>query len=160
MGDRAHAFEVLRAIREIARRVGDHSRFLSREAGLTVPQLMCLKAVAELDGEVTIGAVSRHVQLSAATVSRIIDRLERAGWVERARRSHDRRRVCLSLTPAGEARYQSLPDPLQAHFIARFDQLPESERRALLGALRRVVEMMDVKDLEGVDLLERDSSAA
>jgi hypothetical protein len=45
------AHDVLRTIRQIMRRVAEHSRYLSTEVGLTLPQLMCLKAVGELEEE-------------------------------------------------------------------------------------------------------------
>ncbi len=43
------AHEVLRTIRQIVRKISEHSKSLYREVGLTVPQLMCLKAIGELD---------------------------------------------------------------------------------------------------------------
>ena len=100
------AHEVLRTIRQIVRKISEHSKSLYREVGLTVPQLMCLKAIGELDeehDEVTVVMVAKRLQLSAATVSRIIDRLTRAQLVVRERRSKDRRKVCLSLTPRGSS---------------------------------------------------------
>ena len=43
------ADEVLTSIRQIVRRISEHSKYLSREVGLTVPQLMCLKAIGEME---------------------------------------------------------------------------------------------------------------
>ena len=47
--DKEIAHEVLRSIRQIVRRISEYSRQLSREVGLTVPQLMCLKAIGDLE---------------------------------------------------------------------------------------------------------------
>lgn len=154
--DRTIAHEVLTAIRQITRRIAEHSKYLSREAGLTVPQLMSLKAIAELNrdtDEVTVAAVAERIRLSAATTSRVIDRLTRAGLVARERRSTDRRRVCLSLTDAGEDRYATLPTPLQETFVARLGALPEDERTELLSALHRIVQMMDASELDAAPML-------
>ncbi len=150
------AEEVLTSIRQIVRRISEHSKYLTREVGLTVPQLMCLKAIGELEEhepEITVNMVGRRVQLAPATASRIIDRLVRGGLVTRERRSKDRRRVCLSLTPAGLERYQTLPMPLQEKFLQRLGALPDEERRALLDALRRIVEMMDAGRLDAAPIL-------
>ena len=150
------ADEVLMSIRQIVRRISEHSKFLSREVGLTVPQLMCLKAVGEFaphEDEITVAMVSKHVQLSAATVSRIIDRLTRAGLIDRERRSKDRRRVCLSLTESGLERFHNLPTPLQEQFVKRLHKISESERQILLHALRRIVELMDAEDLDAAPIL-------
>lgn len=150
------AHEVLRRIRQIVRRISEHSKFLSREVGLTVPQLMCLKAVGELSPELpelTVARVGEQVQLSAATVSRIIDRLVRAGLVVRERRAKDRRKVCLSLSPLGVERYHDLPIPLQERFVTRLMALEEGDRLDLLNALQRITELMDATDLDAAPLL-------
>ena len=150
----ALAEELLRAIRRIVRRISDHSRRLSQEVGLTLPQLLVLRAIGRLDeeAELTLARVSREVQLSAATVSRIVDRLERAGLVARERKAADRRKVCLSLTPAGVDRFQALPTPLQERFVARLGELSEGESQALLDALQRVLTMMEEPDAEEVEV--------
>ncbi len=153
------ADDMLRAIRRIVRRVSEHSQYLSREAGLTVPQLLVLKAIGKEEdaggatAEVTVVRVSQEVQLSPATVSRIVDRLERAGLVLRERRAKDRRKVCLSLTPAGLERWQTLPKPLQDRFVERLAGLPDAEREGLLASLHRVIELMDAEDLDAAPVL-------
>lgn len=150
------ALAVLISIRKIVRRISEHSKYLSREAGLTVPQLLCLKAIGEMEedhDETTVAMVGARVYLSAATVSRIIDRLARAGLVARERRSKDRRRVCLSLTPAGLERFQTLPTPLQEQFVERFAALAEADQLGLLKGLSRITELMDATDLDAAPML-------
>ena len=150
------AHEVLIAIRQIVRRISEHSKYLSRAVGLTVPQLLCLKAIGEMEDrspEITVAMVGGRVQLSAATVSRIVDRLVRAGLVARERRSHDRRRVCLSLTPAGIERFQTLPTPLQEQFVQRFEALTVTDQQALLSALSRIAGLMDANGLDAAPML-------
>lgn len=117
---------------------------------------MCLKAIGELEedhDEITVAMVGKRVQLSAATVSRIIDRLVRADLVARERTAKDRRKVCLSLTDAGAERFGTLPVPLQERFVERLMQLDESERIELLTALRRITTLMDATNLEAAPLL-------
>src|SRR5690606_41649554 len=63
------------------------------------------------DVDITVALVSARVQLSPATVSRILDRLVKADLVIRERGKRDRRRVKLALTPAGYERFQTLPTP-------------------------------------------------
>lgn len=150
-------FEVLRAIRRIIRAVSMHSKTLARDSGMTLPQLMCLKAVAELDAdEVTVSQVAQRVQLSPATTSRIIDRLTRAGLVERQRSARDRRRVSLSLSETGRARYDTLPAPLQDRFVERYAALPAEERDRLLEALTELTRMLEAEDVDASPLLAPD----
>ncbi|MGD8606736.1 MAG: MarR family transcriptional regulator [Myxococcales bacterium] len=150
------AHDVLRTIRQIVRKISEHSKALYREAGLTVPQLMCLKAVGDLEEtteEVTVVMVAKQLELSPATVSRIIDRLTRAGLVDRERRAKDRRKVCLSLTASGLERYQTLPVPLQERFVRRLSTLPPAERSRLLESLRRIAELMEAAEIDAAPML-------
>ncbi|MDF1564667.1 MAG: MarR family transcriptional regulator [Deltaproteobacteria bacterium] len=150
------AHEVLRAIRQIVRRISEHSKLLSRDVGLTVPQLMCLKAIGELEErgeEITVAQVGNQVHLSPATTSRILDRLVRSELITRTRQEKDRRKVCLALTAAGAERYQTLPIPLQESFVERLLALEPEERLELLDALRRISGLMDATELDAAPLL-------
>lgn len=151
------AYEVLRSIRQIMRRVAAHSWQMSSQVGLTVPQLMCLKAIGEFEdlkvSEITVAAVADRVRLSPATVSRIIDRLVRMELVLRERKAKDRRKVCLSLTTQGLERFQHLPTPLQERFVERLLALPESERENLLASLRRISDLMDAGEIDAAPML-------
>ena len=150
--------EILKALRRILRRVALHSRQLLKETGLTLPQLLCLRALGEMDGgETTQVELSRILQLSQPTVTGIIDRLERAGLVKRERSTADRRKVGVSLTESGRVRQRSLPTPLQEQFIARLMQLSRDERESLLQSLTRVVELMEAQAVDAAPILLPDA---
>lgn len=154
--DRELAHDVLRSIRQIVRCISEHSKYLGREVGLTVPQLMVLKTIGELEAkgeEITVALVSARVQLSPATVSRILDRLVKGDLVTRERGAADRRRVSLTLTAAGYERFQTLPTPLQERFVKRLLGLTQEERVALLAALRRTAELMDATEIDASPIL-------
>jgi len=149
------AFEILRSLRRILRKVSQYSRSLARRTGLTVPQILCMRAIREgaPDGRVTAATVSQRVRLSPPTVSRILDRLERAGFVARERDDRDRRRMWLSLTTEGEARLEKSPTPLHVEFLERLRALPEEERFGLLDALETIVEMMEAEEIDAAPML-------
>jgi DNA-binding MarR family transcriptional regulator len=151
------AHDVLRVIRQIVRKISAHSKQLSGLIGLTVPQLMCLKAIGEAEEsgekEITVAGVGLSVQLSAATVSRIIDRLVRVDLVTRTRAEKDRRKVLLGLTTSGLERFQNLPTPLQEQFVDRLRQLTDEERRDLLNALKRLASLMDAEAMDAAPIL-------
>lgn len=154
--DQELAHQVLRSIRQIVRCISEHSKYLGREVGLTVPQLMVLKSIGELESrekDITVALVSARVQLSPATVSRILDRLVKAELVTRERGETDRRRVKLALTAAGYERYQTLPTPLQERFLSRLASLTHEERRSLLAALQRTAELMEATEIDASPIL-------
>lgn len=104
----------------------------------------------------TVAKVANSVQLSTATVSRLLDRLEAAGLVLRQRTSRDRRKVCLTLTTDGRRRLRKIPTPLHEQFLERLTRLRRTEQRAMLDCLEQIVEMMDAKDLEAAPVLTPD----
>ena len=121
-----------------------------------MPQLLCLRVIAEAEpgAEVTAAIVSQSVQLSPATVSRILDRLEKRQLILRERRSADRRKVCLSLTQAGRQKVDELPTPLQEQFVTRMQSLSCEAQAQLLGTLEKIVEMMEATELDAAPVLD------
>jgi DNA-binding MarR family transcriptional regulator len=147
--------QILRAIRKIIRRTSEHSRTVGRQSGVTIPQMLCLKALAERSREerVTVAMVANDVQLSTPTVSRILDRLEKAGYLLRERSTSDRRKVFVTLTAEGMDRIDSLPQPLHEQFLGRLNKLDPIERLGLLHAIERIVELMDAVDIDASPVL-------
>ncbi|TWT94671.1 MarR family winged helix-turn-helix transcriptional regulator [Stieleria varia] len=153
--DNSIGFQILRAIRRIIRRTSDHSRNVGKHGGVSVPQMLCLKAVSEFpeNTEVTVAMIAHAVQLSAPTVSRILDKLDGDGYVARERNSKDRRRVCVSLTDKGRQRLNSLPTPLHEQFLTRLETLDPIECLGLLKALERIVKLMDAEGIDAAPIL-------
>ncbi len=145
--------DVLIAIRKIIRATDIHSRRLTKTVGLTAPQLLVLQAIRDL-GAVAISRLSSEVSLSQATVTTIIDRLEKRGYVARSRSAQDKRVVHALLTDAGREAVERAPTPLQESFSVRFEQLPEREQLTILAALRQVAAMMGAEELDASPFLE------
>lgn len=145
--------DVLIAIRKIIRATDIHSRQLTKTVGLTAPQLLVLQAIDDL-GAVAISRLSSEVSLSQATVTTILDRLERRGYVARQRSDQDKRVVHALLTEAGQQVVASAPTPLQEAFSVRFEQLKDWEQSQILTALQRVAAMMDADELDASPFLE------
>jgi DNA-binding MarR family transcriptional regulator len=70
-----------------------------------VPQqhqlLLALKGLPK-DAEPTVGRLAERLQVRHHSVVELVDRLARRGLVERRRDRHDKRKVFVDLTPAGE----------------------------------------------------------
>ncbi|NVD08991.1 MarR family transcriptional regulator [Vibrio sp. JPW-9-11-11] len=145
--------EVLISIRQIIRAIDLHSKKLSKESGLTGPQLILMRSIREL-GEVTIRQLSGHTNMSQATATTILDRLERNGLVQRVRSSKDKRKVHAHLTEKGDALLNEAPTPLQQSFITKFQRLEEWEQSLLLSSVQRLSSMMNAEDYDVAPVLE------
>ena len=119
--------EVLVALRQIIRAIDMHSRRLIKEAGLTSPQLLLLKGIDEL-GQISMRQLADHTNMSQATATTIMDRLESRQLVQRVRSNTDKRKVHATLTDAGRALLAQAPTPLQERFIQRFQALGSGNR--------------------------------
>ncbi len=145
--------EVLVALRRIVQAIDQHSSRLGKEFGLTTPQLLVLQTVANTQ-EQPIRAISAEVNLSQATVTSIVDRLERRGLLERQRSGTDRRKVFLVITDAGKELLIKAPKPLQENFLHCFERLREWEQHQLVFVLKQVAEMMGARHIDAAPLLD------
>jgi DNA-binding MarR family transcriptional regulator len=145
--------EVLISIRQIIRAIDLHSKKLSKESGLTGPQLILMRSIQEL-GEVTIRQLSDHTNMSQATATTILDRLERNELVQRVRSSKDKRKVHAHLTEQGKKVLDTAPTPLQQNFIKKFQHLEEWEQSLLLSSVQRISSMMNAEDIDVAPVLE------
>lgn len=145
--------EVLVALRRIIRATDLHSRQLSKVSGLTSPQLLILQLLRQ-QTELTVGEVAQRVSLSQATVTTIIDRLEKRGLVKRERGSSDKRKVYVYLTDAANAVLLNAPKPLQESFVQQFQDLHDWEQTMILSALERVAYMMDAQHIDASPVLD------
>ncbi|MCG8392669.1 MAG: MarR family transcriptional regulator [Pseudomonadales bacterium] len=145
--------DVLIALRQIIRATDLYSRKLSKVSGLTSPQLLIMQAIAA-QGEMTMGDLASEVSLSQATVTTILDRLEKRGLTERKRGETDKRRVYATLTPSGSSIIDQAPTPLQEEFIERFDSLEDWEQSLILSSLQRVAAMMNAEDIDASPVLD------
>lgn len=83
------------------------SRYLADQHGLTVAGMATLMTLGQ-HGGLTHRAVADHCFVRPATLTGVVDTLERDGLVERRRDETDRRTVRLTLTQAGRDRVEAL----------------------------------------------------
>ncbi len=150
--------EILVAIRQIIRAIDLHSKKLSKEYGLTGPQLILMRAIQEM-GNVTIKELSNQTNVSQATTTTIIDRLELSGYVQRVRSSSDRRKVHANLTEKGQELLNNAPPPLQDNFVKKFQNLEAWEQSLLLSSMQRVSAMMNAEDIDAAPVLQLEGIA-
>ncbi len=143
---------ILETLRRIMRALDRHSRALMRTHGLTGPQALILREVVRA-GELSVGELARAVNLSQATVTDILLRLEARQMLVRRRADQDRRRVLVSATETGRRLAGEALPLLQERFGAELRRLPDWEQTQLLAALQRVAAMLRADILDAEPLL-------
>lgn len=153
MTDREASAYVLSTLRKIIRAIDIHSRQLSKQYGLTGPQLVVISEIGQ-SGPMTIGELARRVSLSQATVTTILDRLENKALATRVRGSEDKRRVYVDITEKARSILETHPNFLQEGFVQRFNALEDWEQTLILSSIQRIAAMMNTSTLpmEAYDL--------
>lgn len=100
------------------------------ELNLTMAQLKTL-LVLDDHGPLHIGQVGCRMGVTLPTASYQVDRLVRAGLVERVEDSRDRRRTLVHLTPKAEELVRSLRQGRAGQLRAWLSELPAEDIRAL-----------------------------
>ncbi|MFW6312466.1 MAG: MarR family winged helix-turn-helix transcriptional regulator [Spirochaetota bacterium] len=132
-------------LRRMSRSLDVHSRHLEKEFGLTVPQLNVLWAVGT-SGRVPIGQVAGRINLSSATLTSIVDRLEQHGLVVRERSTDDKRQVLIALTDSGRGVLARGPKPFHECFEQRLARMEQWQQTELLSAVQHIAAMMDPEE--------------
>jgi len=146
--------EVLVALRRVIRATDLHSKHLAKTTGLTAPQILLLQTIRDRGEEVTIGELATDVSLSQATVTSILDRLEKRELVYRERSKTDKRKVHAHLTDQATEVLKSAPIPLQAQFTRQFGDLQEWEQTMIISSLQRIAQMMDAQHIDASPVLD------
>lgn len=137
---------VVRTLRQIIRSIDVQSKRLTKQYGLTGPQLIVLKEFKKSPG-LPISEIARRISLSQATVTSILDRLEQQGFAVRHRCKTDKRKVLIDLTDKTNAILDTHPSLFQEEFTKRFNKLNEWEKNMMLSSLQRLSEMMNAENI-------------
>ena len=130
-----------------------HSKHLAKTTGLTTPQILLLQTIRN-KGQVTIGEIANEMSLSQATVTSILDRLEKRQLTYRERSTTDKRKVHAFLTEQGIETLREAPIPLQEHFARQFANLQDWEQSMIVSSLQRVSQMMNAQDIDASPVLD------
>lgn len=142
--DATTTHRVVMALRRIIRTIDLHSRSLEHRFGLTGPQVLVLREVQRRQA-CPVGELARAAHLSQATITGIVDRLQRKGMVRRTRSAEDKRRVLVTATEQGAAVLAAAPPLLQDSFTEAFRGLPDDEQEEILAALERLVVLFEAR---------------
>jgi DNA-binding MarR family transcriptional regulator len=131
--------EAVIAVLRVANRLNLEVAAMLKPRALTVSQYNALRIMRGAgEGGVTCGQLGERMLTHDPDITRLIDRLERAGWAARERSSTDRRVVTGRITPAGLALLAALDEEV-AEFDRRIFAALDDERLAQLVASLQTV---------------------
>ena len=138
-----HRGRLSRAVKESLRELGAQLSLLNHSVGtrldLKATDLECLDLISRY-GPLSPSALARRAGLHPATMTGILDRLERGGWIARERDPADRRGVVVRLVRGRGAvvlRLYSGMNETMDRICAGYE---EGELELLIGFMRRTAE--------------------
>ncbi len=139
--------ETMQSLRRIFKAIQNYSQEISREFGITGPQLWALKTIAQNEG-MSLSELGKGMYLHPSTMTGLIDRLERKGFVLRERGQEDRRTIKIRLTPRGATLAKRCPNPIQGKMIHGLRKLKREELNSIFNSMQKLVRMMEAENVK------------
>ena len=125
---------------------------------MTTAQLFVLRHLAESQ-PLSLGEIADRTLTRQSTVSVVVARLVTHGLVRRDRAADDRRRLELSLTPAGRRLLSRAPEPTTGRLLAALDELTSDQLRSLSTGLDALIGTLGVESRAAGMLFEGGAAA-
>jgi len=139
--------EIMESLRRIIKSLQDYSQTVFSHFGITGPQLWALKTIYQM-GSLSLGELSKGMYSHPSTVSGVVDRLERKGYVVRDRTDKDRRVVNVRLTPKGKMIVKKAPNPVQGKMIYGLRKLKKTKLNLIYQSVQELVGIMEAHNLK------------
>ena len=147
--------ESMQSLRRISKAIQDYSQEVSKKFGITGPQLWALKTIC-VNGSLSLGELSKMMYLHPSTISGVVDRLEKKGYVLRDRVQEDRRVVKVPLTPKGKKLVKRAPNPIQGKMVYGLRKLEARNLNFIYAAIQKLVEIMAVQDVKATFFFDQE----
>lgn len=112
---------------------------------ITVAEAYTLTELAK-EKQLSQNELVQRLNLAKSSVSRMVDKLVKHGWIVRERSTEDGRVWLLSLTEAGENTAVNLTKARQDKFSQVLANIPKEEQKNVLQSLEILVQAMRMSD--------------
>lgn len=144
-------------IRRIVRSINIESKKIQRSYGVSVPQVLCLNFIKDQPNfQSNQKEIKNYLNLNASTVTGIVNRLERNGYVARLPKSGDKRVSNITLTVEGQKLLNNLPPLLQEELLSKLMNLPASEVMQIEDTLDKLINILDIHSVDASPVLITD----
>jgi DNA-binding MarR family transcriptional regulator len=137
--------ELANRLRPVLLMLNRHLRREAHAAGVTGGQASLLGQIRH-NPELGVRELAALEGISAPSMTRYLDRMERAGLIVRTRSAEDGRRIRLALTPKGVRVLRSVRRRRTAWLAERLDGLSPSEQRAVSEAIEPLTQLLEETD--------------
>ena len=128
------ATRTMDGLRRIVHALRVATRASQQTIGLSSAQLFVLRQLHAAPDQ-SLSDLALRTRTTASSVSEVVSRLVRLGFVARTASEHDRRRAVLALTESGAAVVETAGETIQDRLLAGFAKLDSSAQHQLAASL-------------------------
>ncbi|BDD12996.1 hypothetical protein FUAX_54280 (plasmid) [Fulvitalea axinellae] len=148
------SLDIIVSIRKIVRSLNLESKSIQKDFGLSIAQLLCLGHLQSNPGyRSTHKELMNLLSLNSSTISGILNRLEKRGYIARVSNEVDRRSKSIMLTASGIKLLEETPNVLHDRLADRLDKLSEDDKSMVDKSLKIIISAMEIKGMEASPLL-------
>lgn len=148
------SIEIIVSIRKIVRSLNLESKSIQKDFGLSITQLLCMGHLQNNPNyQSTHKELMELLSLNSSTVSGIINRLEKRGYVVRLPKTGDRRVTFVTLTASGIKLLEETPNVLHDRLAQKLDALSEEDKLMVKKAMEIITSAMQIKQIDASPLL-------
>lgn len=139
MADSCTSTALIDALRRFSQERERMRSALARTLGVATADLEALTHL-QSDGALTQREIGSRLMLTSGAVTTLVDRLARAGWVQRRPNPDDRRSVLVELTPEGAAELHPALAEFDCSMSRAADAMSDEDRRHATHLLTAVTQ--------------------
>ena len=124
-------FELMNGVRKLTRSSLMMQNAIAEKVGLNVTDAECIDFLQEM-GPSTAGDLAKVTRLTTGAITNVIDRLEKAGFVQRSRDAKDRRKVIVTYLPEKHQPVKAFYAAMAGDVYTLFTGYTETELQQLL----------------------------
>ncbi len=149
--------DILIHIRKIVRALNLESKRIQKAYNVSIPQMLCISYLAASpDKKATHKAIANFLNLNKSTVTGIISRLEKKGFVAKLPKQDDRRVSYITLTESGSSVLVNAPSIMHRQLSQKLQELPADQLQNLDNSLRLLINWLDIDSTDASAILTID----
>jgi DNA-binding MarR family transcriptional regulator len=141
--------DILINIRKIVRSINLESKRVQKEYGVSIPQVLCLSFLKSSPNyQNTQQNIRQFLNLNPSTITGIINRLEKRGFIARLPKSGDKRVSIIALTSSGDKLITNIPPMFDERLSQKLSSLPEDRVEKIETGIQSLIDLLNINEIE------------
>lgn len=145
---------ILIKLRKIIRSINLESKKIQKEYGVSIPQVLCLSYLKDAPNyQSTQIEIRKYLNLNSSTVSGIINRLEKKGFVARLPKFGDKRVTNIALTSSGADLIKRVPPLMHEQLTTKLEIMKDEEIKQIVNGLELLINLFEINEIEASPMI-------